>query len=261
MNKKIDCKIIVDLLPLYHDNVVSEETKISIDEHLETCKNCEREYRLISEKLPTVTSNSTKEKFSQMVKKQKLKRIFSIFVAVIFACGMTIGGIYILTQEPLRQVPSEEIEVLQAFVVEAEHGGPQVFVWYNSPSYSGNTKTSWKINNGETLRYDITEEVALLATPQEKFGDDEFVDSFPLDNQYGEIEEIYFNDTLIWSLEENADDEIPVYVSEYVNARNEFRTIVNDYEQGIFGIGNGDGDMVYWDLEGNVISDKPIEFD
>ena len=260
MNKKIDCNIIVDLLPLYHDNVVSEETKIAIDEHLANCEKCKREYQLISEELPKVSPNSTKDKFSQMVKKQKLKRTLSIFISIILGCGVTIGGIHVLTKEPLRAVPSDEIEVLQAYVAETTNG-QEVFVWYNAPAYSGNTKISSEVSNEGKLRYDIIQEVALLAEPQENFGINESVDSFSLENQYGEVEEIYFNDNLIWSLEENADDEIPTYANEFLNYGWSSRSIIHDYEQGVFGIGKGDEDMVYWDLDGNVISEKTIQFD
>lgn len=38
------CKIIYDLLPAYIDDVCSDETKELVEEHLETCSECRREY-------------------------------------------------------------------------------------------------------------------------------------------------------------------------------------------------------------------------
>ena len=38
------CKIICDLLPMYIDEVCSDETKEVVEEHLETCSECRREY-------------------------------------------------------------------------------------------------------------------------------------------------------------------------------------------------------------------------
>lgn len=38
------CKIICDLLPAYIDDVCSDETKELVEEHLETCSECRREY-------------------------------------------------------------------------------------------------------------------------------------------------------------------------------------------------------------------------
>lgn len=37
---KISCGIINDLLPLYHDNICSEESRIIVQEHLKTCESC-----------------------------------------------------------------------------------------------------------------------------------------------------------------------------------------------------------------------------
>lgn len=38
------CKIICDLLPLYIDDVCSDETKELVEQHLNTCSGCRREY-------------------------------------------------------------------------------------------------------------------------------------------------------------------------------------------------------------------------
>jgi predicted anti-sigma-YlaC factor YlaD len=40
---KKHCFLIRDLLPLYHDNVCSEESRKLIEEHIETCKDCKSE--------------------------------------------------------------------------------------------------------------------------------------------------------------------------------------------------------------------------
>ena len=40
MKNEINCEIIKDLLPLYVDKLVSEETKNIVEEHIEECDNC-----------------------------------------------------------------------------------------------------------------------------------------------------------------------------------------------------------------------------
>ena len=40
MNKQ--CKIVEDLLPLYHDGVCSEESRQMVDEHLAQCEDCRK---------------------------------------------------------------------------------------------------------------------------------------------------------------------------------------------------------------------------
>ncbi len=41
---KYSCKVIEDLLPLYHDGVCSEESKLIIKEHLDECADCRGYY-------------------------------------------------------------------------------------------------------------------------------------------------------------------------------------------------------------------------
>lgn len=253
----------MDLLPLYHDNIVSEPTKIAIDEHLETCENCKKECELLGEELPEVKENTTKDKFAQMVKKQKLKRIVSIVVAVAIGFGIAFGAWFFLTQVALKPLPGEEIEVFEAFVVETEYG-KEVFVWYNSPTYINYSCVGGEIEDGETVKFVITKEVALLAKQEGSGVLDEQITHFSLessysDEQYGDIEEIYFNDNLIWSEAENADDQVPAYVYEYLKRGWTSQSLSFDYNMGLISIGFDDEPMTFWDLDGNVIEKGTME--
>lgn len=42
--KEIKCNIIQDILPLYVDGVVSEDTKEMVNNHLQIYPNCQKEY-------------------------------------------------------------------------------------------------------------------------------------------------------------------------------------------------------------------------
>lgn len=42
MNKELPCYIVSDLLPLYQDDILSEETKQDIDKHISECVECKR---------------------------------------------------------------------------------------------------------------------------------------------------------------------------------------------------------------------------
>ena len=50
---KMNCNIIRDLLPLYVDNVCSNETKDMVENHLQTCKNCQQELALLKTNFKT----------------------------------------------------------------------------------------------------------------------------------------------------------------------------------------------------------------
>ena len=42
-----ECAIVKDLLPLYIEDMVSEETKIFINEHLKECEDCRNELDIL----------------------------------------------------------------------------------------------------------------------------------------------------------------------------------------------------------------------
>lgn len=44
---KVHCNIIQDLLPLYYDDICSEESKTLVEEHLEKCVTCRKELKLM----------------------------------------------------------------------------------------------------------------------------------------------------------------------------------------------------------------------
>jgi len=50
---EITCNIIKDLLPLYAEDLVSEDSKILVDDHLCTCDSCTKELAAI-QKAPKV---------------------------------------------------------------------------------------------------------------------------------------------------------------------------------------------------------------
>lgn len=42
MSKKIPCHIVLDLLPLYQDNILSEGSKEDVEQHLSECETCRK---------------------------------------------------------------------------------------------------------------------------------------------------------------------------------------------------------------------------
>lgn len=49
---KISCEIIKDLLPLYKDEVCSEDSNTLIENHILECKNCREYFEKINETFP-----------------------------------------------------------------------------------------------------------------------------------------------------------------------------------------------------------------
>ena len=50
--KFIDCDIIKDLLPSYSDKILSTASNKLVEEHLQTCKNCLKEFQDMNKEIP-----------------------------------------------------------------------------------------------------------------------------------------------------------------------------------------------------------------
>lgn len=77
---KIKCDVIRDLLPLYRDNICSEESEKIVLEHLSSCENCRKELEKIDEELLGGNNmNDIKqiENVSQVWKRDKKSAFFA----------------------------------------------------------------------------------------------------------------------------------------------------------------------------------------
>ncbi|MED4401338.1 zf-HC2 domain-containing protein [Metabacillus fastidiosus] len=80
--KDIKCTVIQDLLPLYVDEVVSDDTKLLVNEHLLTCENCRDEYEKMKGTLYVPIENKA-TLFSQLKKQWNRKKWLLIFGSVL----------------------------------------------------------------------------------------------------------------------------------------------------------------------------------
>ena len=111
---KTSCEIIKDLLPLYHDNVCSAESRVLIEEHLEECPTCKELLKAISDELAHPTSAIDEKKplkaFQAILKRMKLKSFLMGAAIAIVASLALMTAISWLTQ-PRWTVPIELLEV------------------------------------------------------------------------------------------------------------------------------------------------------
>lgn len=96
-----ECSIVRDLLPLYAENMVSDDTASFVAEHLESCSACREEMskleksKEIADKGKTVTTSYINQAASLKAVKKKLRRkqiltILLSFVASVFFVGGTV---------------------------------------------------------------------------------------------------------------------------------------------------------------------------
>lgn len=104
MKNDLQCNIVKDLLPLYMDELTSEETNSFIKKHLEECPNCRNEYRTFKAELSNSAnrSNDTKIQEIDYLKKiniyQKMNYVLGAIISFLFgACiPVLIVGIPVL---------------------------------------------------------------------------------------------------------------------------------------------------------------------
>lgn len=293
MNKELDCEIVRDLLPLYHDGVVSDTTKEAVAHHLETCKNCRKEYGSLCADLPEEIVVSSKERFSAFVRRQKHKRFILGTVSVVLAMAMLIGGYFAQSQWMCIRMPMDEIQVHKVFRYKVDDGY-RFFLWYSIPPYK-QSRTSMSIEHrpeGDVLV--IQEKMALLApknpvenghTSRETIGcypmcstfrgpsqpgrsettqkidseDCEYSEYDSLEDMIPYIIAVEMNGKTVWSEVEDGDTPVPDYVYAWdillEQANGKVTSGFYDIALGEIGVNSSDGRRLIWDLDGNVILD------
>lgn len=90
MNNELQCNIVYDLLPLYMDELTSEETNLFIKQHLDECPDCEKEYRMIKVELGNSPNRSSATKMQEI---DYLKKI-NMYQKVNFVLGAIISFLF-----------------------------------------------------------------------------------------------------------------------------------------------------------------------
>ncbi len=112
---KIPCHVIEDLLPLYHDEVCSQESCTLIQEHLKDCESCKRLLSKIEEETVPMVSNiddaAPIKSISAKWKKSKHAAFFKGTIITIVMCACLFGVNYGLTKWKCIPVSPDLLEV------------------------------------------------------------------------------------------------------------------------------------------------------
>lgn len=100
--KEIKCSIIQDLLPLFVDEVVSDDTKSLVNEHLLTCESCKKEYEQMKGTLYVPIENKA-TLFSQLNKRWNRKKWIIIFSSVLstIILGFAVFSFIFFYEKPI----------------------------------------------------------------------------------------------------------------------------------------------------------------
>ncbi|MFJ7744558.1 zf-HC2 domain-containing protein [Peribacillus sp. NPDC097295] len=90
--KEVKCTIIQDVLPLYMDEVVSQDTKEMVDQHLQHCEKCQKEYETMKRNL-YIPVEKNAPIIKKINKKWRKKKVIISFVS-IFVTAIILFGVY-----------------------------------------------------------------------------------------------------------------------------------------------------------------------
>ena len=88
--KRISCDIIRDVLPLYLDGVVSNETKEMVEEHLKNCEACKREAAVMKQDVTLPANGNTRLAEANVLKNLKIKIRRKKFTFGIISAILTV---------------------------------------------------------------------------------------------------------------------------------------------------------------------------
>lgn len=112
----MNCGIIQDLLPLYHDGVCSPESRTEVEEHLKTCPDCRAALAVMDAPLPEVEKAAADDaaamkKISGAWKKDKRRAWWKGALIAAAVCAVLVGLWAAATQLYVFPVDPEKIEI------------------------------------------------------------------------------------------------------------------------------------------------------
>ena len=108
---KNECSIVRDLLPLYTENMVSDDTAAFVAEHLKSCEACRKEYEQSKEPKP-IKKGKEAAPLQKLSRKLKMKRIQTIALTAVFVIALLVSAFAVLGA-PIYQPYSEGIVTIE----------------------------------------------------------------------------------------------------------------------------------------------------
>ena len=126
---KIPCGIIKDLLPLYHDGVVTFETQTAVEEHLASCRSCREEYAKLCGS-DYIERNAFDENKAESLaasykhlKRRAVGRIILFVLLGILALGAIYLGVKLYRRWPVYPSPMKSVQTAAELREEMKKAG------------------------------------------------------------------------------------------------------------------------------------------
>lgn len=274
MNKdyinELDCEIVEDLIPLYHDKAVSEKTKITVENHIKSCAACKAEYALYLKDLPKCESRSTVGEFQKMMNKKRLKQKITVLIAVILS-ALTLWGVhYMLFDAPLITVDDTEVMCVYRYTVKDDKTGQEKDKFFIATKEDINSRGyTHKIKEKDgKLVFEFNDKRPIIAESYGMGTDSRAIDvvdfSAEGEERYPDVDAFYYNGMEIWTKEKNGNDEPPEYLAYYEEYENGNLDELGDSdniswytsEEYVEYEHYGEGRVIRWNFDGELLYDS-----
>lgn len=151
---KYPCKLIRDLLPLYHDGVCSEESSAAVEAHLADCEECQTQYQALRDSdrvapAPAEGDDRKADALRQVKRKLNRKKLLACALAVVLTAALCVGVGMFLTSATVYE-PADVIESVE-LAINVEQGGEVLLI----SAQTNNQGITWRraavIENNEEI--------------------------------------------------------------------------------------------------------------
>lgn len=132
--KEISCDIIRDILPLYLDEVVSDDTRALVEEHLDTCDSCKKEADILKQNIVLPSNRNIKLSDAMILKKLKnrllRKKVIVSIISIVVSIAIVMGT-YAYMSFTESFIPYDSTDIL------IEESGGQLYISYHGKYLAG----------------------------------------------------------------------------------------------------------------------------
>lgn len=110
----LPCKVIEDLLPLYHDGVCSEESRMLVETHLAVCADCKDVLHNLKEEVSPHDSPDSRNlwnSFQQVLRRLRWQSTVKGILLTAMVCILLAGAFWSLTQWSFMPMSTEELHL------------------------------------------------------------------------------------------------------------------------------------------------------
>lgn len=150
----LNCDVIQDLLPLYHDGVCSEESKRIVEEHIATCAACKDVLHGLQEEMAPDSVDTAAPLASIQMKwnAQKRKAILKSAAIVTLVFALLLGSCWGLTQWHVIPIESKNLRVGEVTQIDEGVIHCELGIWDDHDAFG-------------YFEYTLTEDGKLYMTP------------------------------------------------------------------------------------------------